>query len=190
MPNMTRFPVIIALTPALLLSGCSGDVKFENPNYQGNSNSQPSSETAESPETSATKSQEIQGNFGKLVNTDKFEILLNSARFSSGSGYYEPSEGKFLIFNFTFKNISNETLALSSASNFELQGSDLYMYSTAFLADTKGGLDSEIAPGNSLRGEIAFDVPNLPSYELRFRNGIFDDVILTYAVDSNTVAKP
>lgn len=187
---MTRFPVIMALVPTLLLSGCSGDVKFENPNYQGTSISGSSSDATDAPEFSDPHSQEIQGSFGKVVNTDKFEILLNSARFSNGSGFYKPSQGKFLIFNFTFKNISNESVTLSSASNFELQGSDLYTYSTSFLADTKGPLDSEIAPGNSLRGEIAFDVPNLPSYELRFRNGIFDDVILTYEVDSNKVAKP
>lgn len=176
-----------------LLTGCSGEVRIENPNFQDSQESAPSeqvaepSEDAQVDETSQVDASLFTGRVGDKVVGDGFEVSLNSARFDKGGQFFEPDNGYYLILNFSVANTSNDELSLSSWGSFELQGSDLYIYSVALGAETKGTLDSTIAPGGSLRGEIAFDVPALDSYELRFKPELFSGFKVIFSVDSSAV---
>jgi hypothetical protein len=175
---------LVILASAILLSGCSGEVKFENPNYQGDSNPSVSSSTDSSNESSSMEATTVTGLVGQTFALENLEITLNSVRYEKGAKYFEPEHDYFLICNFTLKSKSKESVSVSSMSNFELQGSDLYLYPLSLMAETKGPLDGTISAGNSLRGEIAFDVPTLPSYELRFKEDIFGEFNLTYEIVS------
>ena len=111
------------------------------------------------------------------------EISLNTAKFGKGQAYFEPDNGRYLVLNFTFTNTSSESVNISSLTSFELQGSDLYKYSTTLWAELQGYLDGDIGPGKSLRGEVAFDVPSLPKYEIRFREEMFGDFLVAFTVE-------
>jgi hypothetical protein len=189
---MTARKALIALVAlgVVVLSGCSGEVRIENPNFQ----SSPGAATVEPQLNPVEDEIEIpsslqSGRIGEKVTGEGFELTLNTAKYQKGGEYFEPENDFYLVLNFTVENTSEDPLSLSSWGNFELQGSDLYIYSLALGAETKGTLDSDIAPGGSLRGEIAFDVPSLDSYEVRFKPEMFSDFKVVFAIDSTAIQK-
>jgi hypothetical protein len=181
--------VSVVVVLSILATGCSREVKFENKNFNSDTNassdSQQGNVAASSPPEAAGDSSLVYARVGEKVRTSRLEITLNSARFGSGQKYFEPENGNYLILNFTFTNISNESVSVNSLTSFELQGSDLYMYSTSVWADLKGPVDGDIGPGKSLRGEVAFDVPNLQKFEVRFREEMFGDFLVTFNIEQS-----
>lgn len=175
------------------LIGCSTDVKIENPNFQSSEAKQEQPNAAADEGQVQEAKEEVasaeSGVLGQALAGDGYEVTLNSARFDSGSGFIDPSNDYFLIYNFTFTNTSSEDLSISSWGNFELQGADLYIYSTAIGAETRGSLDSTVLPGKSLRGEIAFDVPLLASYELRFKPELFSGKSVIFNLSESDIER-
>jgi hypothetical protein len=88
----------------------------------------------------------------------------------------------------TVENFTDESESLSSLLQTELQGSDDYMYDQALFVDTRGSLDGDIPARGSLRGEIAFDVPELDGYIFLYQPDLFSDSIpfIIYASDIGT----
>ena len=160
-----------------LLAGCSGDVRIENPAAtSGNNQNESQEQQSQDAENENAGSSIIEGSIGDTLIGSVTRITLNSVTFAKPNQFLEPEYGNYIILNFTIENTSDEAVSISSFGSFELQGSDLYIYDQAFGLDTRGSLDSNIEPGASLRGEIAFDVPQIESFELRFKEGIFNEV--------------
>lgn len=158
----------------LTLSGCvvSSESGANEPEDAANSAASESSSQQES--TS-------QGNgpwaVGELYVASDHTVIINSVRTTVESGFSEPDNDFILLIDMTIENTGNDSHSVSSIFGFELQGSDDYMYDQDYFADTKGGLEGEIAPGSKLRGEIAFDVPELEFYSLLYSHDLFADSI-------------
>ena len=186
----TRFFAVAAVLISGLLVGCSGDVRIENPNANnGQTPSQTPTGNPESPVDSGSDVQSLSGRISETLSGESSEITLNSVSFAESSQYFESEYGQFIVLNLTIQNTSEDSLSLSSLGSFELQGSDLYIYSQAFGVDTRGSLDSTLAPGASVRGEIAFDVPELDSFELRYTDNFFSQARLVFMFDFSEVSR-
>jgi hypothetical protein len=186
----TRFFAVAAVLISGLLVGCSGDVRIENPN--ANNGEAPSQTPSENPEASVDSGSDVQSQSGRISETlsgESSEITLNSVSFAESSQYFESEYGQFIVLNLTIENTSQDSLSLSSLGSFELQGSDLYIYSQAFGVDTRGSLDSTLAPGASVRGEIAFDVPELDSFEIRYTENFFSQARLVFVFDFSEISR-
>ena len=113
---------------------------------------------------------------GDTITISNVDFTLNSAEASTeGQLSTSPDEDIFLILDLTVVNNSSDEIALSSIMSFSLKGSDSYEYDLALFVDTKGSLDTTVAPGSTVRGQIAFDVPELESYEFSVTPGLLSD---------------
>lgn len=178
---------------ALILTSCTSEIRLENPNFQTAESTTPHSsesevEVSEAPKSSAESSL-LYASIGEKIERDGYEIILNSAKFASAGEFFEPDNGQFLILNLAITNRSSEDMNVSSLGNFQLQGSDLYLYSIAFGADTKGSLDTSLLSGKAIRGEIAYDVPELASYELMFRPTMFSDYDIVFVIEESQISR-
>lgn len=172
----TKYLLVSFVLLSGLLAGCASDVRIENP--YSNEVETPDQQLNEIPEASLeteVNAQILNGGISETLSGELSDITLNSVSFAKSSQYFQPENGHFLVVNLTIKNNSEEFFNISSLANFELQGADLYIYSQAFGVDTRGSLDSTLAPGSSLRGEIVYDIPEVASFELRYKEGAFSE---------------
>lgn len=159
--------MVILITTVLALSGCA----FQNLGKFDENQSSPNSESENTP---LPRTYTI----GDTISTENFAITLNGSRSSSaGALGLTPDMGKFLILDLTIQNKSDESNSISSLLMFDLQGSDSKRYDVALFADVETTMDGSVNPGGKLRGEIAFDVPDLEFYVLSYRNDILADPV-------------
>jgi hypothetical protein len=177
---MTRTIPLLLIAPLLCvgLTACAandGQTTITNDSFESPSArpSQPSAD-ADVGDSEVTAGNNYFAEVGEAVLANGLRVTLNSVTRQGASEFYAPDNDFYLVANFTIENVSNEAANISSFGSFDLQGSDLYKYSLAFGADVKGSLDDAIRAGGSLRGEIAFDVPQLDFYELSFSPSIFN----------------
>lgn len=105
---------------------------------------------------------------GDSVTFDGLELTLNSVAADQGNDFETPQEDKYLIVDMTVKNTTEESKTVSSIMNLSLKDTEGYKYDMALYSGIKSQLDGEVAPGDTLRGQIAFDVPESETYELLF----------------------
>lgn len=175
----------VALAAALLL-GVSGCIVVESADETGQAISSSPSDSDTSSQEAPQDSGEAEGaveaassgaaGMGDTITISNVDFTLNSAEASTeGQLSTSPDEDVFLILDLTVVNNSSDEIALSSIMSFSLKGSDSYEYDLALFADTKGSLDTTVAPGSTVRGQIAFDVPELDSYEFSVTPGLLSD---------------
>ena len=113
---------------------------------------------------------------GQTLTINGVDVTVNSAESKTVDALSSsPDEDLFLILDVSLVNNSQDEIALSSLISFSLRGSDAYEYSVAIFVDTKGSLDATVSPGDQLRGQIAYDVPNLDYYDFSVQPSIFGD---------------
>jgi hypothetical protein len=123
---------------------------------------------------------------GATITGDGWALKLNSATMQkTGSFSSKPDNDFFLILDLTYTNSSEDSDALSSLLQFDMQGSDDYMYDQSFLADLKSSFDGDVLAGAKLRGQIAFDVKQLDSYKLSFKPGFLSDPVVFSILSSD-----
>ncbi|MDG5789837.1 DUF4352 domain-containing protein [Evansella sp. AB-P1] len=105
---------------------------------------------------------------GDSVRFNDIIITLNDVTFSEGSDWETPNEAAYLIADFSVENDSDESYNVSSMLNFSVYDDEHFKHSITIFTDTKGSMDGEVAPGRTMRGEIAFDVPDSSYYEVVF----------------------
>ena len=131
-----------------------------------------------SPDGQNTNIENSSYTIGDTIYGEDYEITLNGTRTSYqdllGSA---PDNDKFLILDVTVRNNAAEALSVSSLLMFDLLGSDSKKYNISLFADVSNTVDGEVASGSSLRGEVAFDVPELDSYTLEYKNGLLADSV-------------
>lgn len=175
----------VALAAALLL-GVSGCIVVDSAEETGQATSSSSSDSDTSSQEATQDSGEAEAavepagsgmaGMGDTVTISNVDFTLNSAEASTeGQLSTSPDEDIFLILDLTVVNNSSDEIALSSIMSFSLKGSDSYEYDLALFVDTKGSLDTTVAPGSTVRGQIAFDVPELDSYEFSVTPGLLSD---------------
>ena len=101
---------------------------------------------------------------GDIVDIEDFVLVVNSVESSSGSDFIKPAEGsKFVIVDVTLENKLDESVAVSSLIQMSLKDATGQKYDVNILASAAGGAstpDGELAPGEKLRGQVAFEVPS------------------------------
>jgi hypothetical protein len=175
----------VALAAALLLA-VSGCIVVDSPEETGQTTSSSSLDSDTSSQEATEDSGEAEAavepadsgmaGMGDTITISNVDFTLNSAEASTeGQLSTSPDEDIFLILDLTVVNNSSDEIALSSIMSFSLKGSDSYEYDLALFVDTKGSLDTTVAPGSTVRGQIAFDVPELDSYEFSVTPGLLSD---------------
>ena len=175
----------LALAAALLL-GVSGCIVVDSADETGQATSSSSSDSDTSSQEATQDSGEAEvavepagsgmAGMGDTITISNVDFTLNSAEASTeGQLSTSPDEDIFLILDLTVVNNSSDEIALSSIMSFSLKGSDSSEYDLALFVDTKGSLDTTVAPGSTVRGQIAFDVPELDSYEFSVTPGLLSD---------------
>ena len=171
------------LASAFLL-GISGCIVVENPDGTGalssspdiGASSQEATQDSGEPEAANKPASSDVAGVGDTITISNVDFTLNSAEASTeGQLATSPDEDMFLILDLTVVNNSSDEIALSSILSFSLKGSDSYEYDVALFVETKGSLDTTVAPGSTVRGQIAFDVPELDSYEFSVTPGLLSD---------------
>lgn len=139
--------------------------------------------TTESNDQTTNESGSVQGSsasdrpgIGQMQTISGVDVTVNSAETTVIDGLSSsPNEDIYLVLDVTLQNNSSDEIALSSLLSFSLRGSDSYNYSVAIFVDTKGSLDTSVAPGDQVRGQIAYDVPSLDYYDFSVQPSLFGD---------------
>lgn len=154
--------VILILVVLAIIGGIAGGGKP--------SSSTASSSDSKSTETTASgKKAETIAKIGESARDGKFEFTVNSAKCgetSVGTNEYlqAKAQGQFCRVNMSIKNIGNEAQSMF-ADNQKLVDSASKEYSydseaTIYAAPSGGSTwYDQINPGNSVTGDILFDVP-------------------------------
>lgn len=101
-------------------------------------------------------------NVGDTAKVGDAEVTVNSFRLSSGDGTFGPDPGNvYVIVDTTVRNTGSDAYNISSILQTAARDGDgrEYNVSIALGATTQGQLDGTIPPGDILRGETAFEVP-------------------------------
>lgn len=161
--RFTKAFLLIAIAQ-VILSGCA---------FQNLGTFEESDSSSEIRETDSV------AGIGEKITGDGFSITLHSARYSTSDSLgVAPENGQYLILDVAIENSSSEENSISSLMSFNLRGPDGFEYSQSLTAKKKGSLDGSIRIGGKLRGEIAYDVPALESFEFSFKNTIFADSVM------------
>jgi hypothetical protein len=126
---------------------------------------------------------------GTTVKISNFKFCLNSARFSMDSDISSPKPNMvWLILDCTVTNLGNETETISTMLMFTLRDKEGYSQEQAIFAETKGKLDATISPGQTVRGEIAFEVEQGQAYwEFIFKADVFGTNQAIYSISKEQV---
>lgn len=103
---------------------------------------------------------------GTPVRDGKFEFTVTGVKTASSvgqSGLSKQAQGQFLIYAMTVQNVGDEA-QLFDASNQKLLGADGKQYSAdsaagIYLGEAGNAFLNQINPGNTVKGQIVFDVP-------------------------------
>lgn len=167
MNKLIKLLVLLFLS-AMVLVACD-EASIEKVDSDGNSSEATKEEQPKEETKEETKPETQQLKIGETVDFDGLKITLNSARIEPGGEFDEPQEEQFVVVNLTAENTTGEEQVVSSIMNIELKDREGYTYNTTILMEgTKGQFDGSIVAGDSLRGEIPFDVPVADQYELHF----------------------
>jgi len=140
---------------AMFLVGCSEGVTPEKINGDTGG----AAESQQSGNGEAQTKTEI-FDIGDSVKAGELVFTVNSTRTDNGNDVFKPTEGNlFYIVDVTVENTGNESEAVSSLMMFTLFDSEGYNYTVTFGPETRGQVDGEISPGQKLRGELVFEIP-------------------------------
>ena len=97
---------------------------------------------------------------GDTARIGDAEVTVNSFRTSSGGEFLSPDAGNvWIIVDATVLNAGDDAYNISSLLQTALRDSEGREYSLTIGPDLEGQLDGTIPPGDILRGETAFEVP-------------------------------
>jgi hypothetical protein len=155
-----RFISVLIFTGVLLLVGCSGYIPqkaAESTPYPSNSITK--TNAPKTPDISEETAAKI-FNIGDIVRLNDITYTVNSIREVPENRFLSPENGNiWYAIDITIENKSHETFNFNSMLMFTLFDGENLSYDTAIVPDLKGNVDGEIAPESSLRGEVAFEIP-------------------------------
>ena len=127
----------------------------------GNTTATRTSEIEKSTPTAMPQAQTF--SVGDTVRLGDLHITVNGVSVDSGDSLWRPNEGHYFLYvDVTFLNQGDKSEVVSTLLQMELRDADGFSYSvdlTAAAAGDKPAPDGEIASGEILRGEVAYQVP-------------------------------
>ena len=117
-------------------------------------------------------------NVGDTVRLGDIHLTVNGARASLGDGLWKPEVGNHFVYvDATFRNVSDQPQVVSSLVQMEIRDAAGRSYDvdfTALAANDGPSLDGQLAPGDLLRGEVGYQVPNTATgLTWRYSGGVF-----------------
>lgn len=127
---------------------------------------------------------------GEAITFEETTITLNEARLEPGGEYEKPNNDHYLVVNLTAENnSSDQEFIMSSLLNVELTDENGKAYSATILTEGAGEqFDGAVKAGDTMTGDIPFDVLQSATYELYFTNP-FDSGGATWLIDSKDLIK-
>lgn len=100
---------------------------------------------------------------GEPVEVGDLTVTVNEVTYPAGDDFNQPKEGnKFVVVDLTLQNRGSEAAAASSILQMELKDGTGQRYDVDLLATTASGgstPEGELAPGETLRGQVGYQVP-------------------------------
>ncbi len=100
---------------------------------------------------------------GDVIEIGTMLLTVNEVTSPKGDQFNKPSEGnKFVVIDLTIENKSDEAINISSLLQMSLKTSEGTKYSVDLMASTASGgstPDGEVAPGEKIRGQVGFQIP-------------------------------
>ena len=152
-----------ALTVAFLLALGSSEseqaVKVDKSTEETKTEQAEKAEKVENTEKEVSKVSQENFKIGERVKLDNLEITVNNVDVAKGNRFAEPKEGnKFIVVDVTLVNEGFKPEKISSLLMFKLYGEDSYEKEESIFVETKGNLNGELAPGRTMRGQLAYEV--------------------------------
>lgn len=113
---------------------------------------------------------------GQPAQVEGVDITFHESRIDD-EPVFAPTEGnEILILRFTITNSSGEEYIVATILQFTLEGESGETYPQSFFAETVGQLDGALAAGDTIEGEIAYEVPQGGGpYVVRFQGFLADE---------------
>jgi hypothetical protein len=100
---------------------------------------------------------------GDVIEIGNLRLTVNDVSSPDGDEFNSPDEGyKFLVVDVTLKNRDSESKAISSALQMWVKDATGQKYALDLMATVASGgstPDGEIVPGEKLRGQVGYQVP-------------------------------
>ena len=134
----------------------------------GGSNGTPAAGSGAAPANAVPAAPQV-AKIGTPVRDGKFQFTITSVSHAksvgdTADGFGDTAQGKYTILHVTVTNISSQPQTLFDSNQYVFDASGRkYDVSTSADMDINGASDSvlfnDINPGNTVRGELAFDMP-------------------------------
>jgi hypothetical protein len=102
-------------------------------------------------------------NVGNVIAMGTTNITVNEVLYPTGDEFNKPNAGfKFLVVDLTIENLSATAISVSSLLQMSVKDSSSQKYDVDLMASVASGGSSpegEIAPGEKLRGQVGFQIP-------------------------------
>lgn len=100
---------------------------------------------------------------GDVIALGTTRLTINEVSYPAGDQAIKPDPGnKFLVVDLTIENQSAEAISISTLLQMSLKDADSQKYEIDLMAAMASGgnsPDGELAPGEKLRGQVGFQVP-------------------------------
>ena len=100
---------------------------------------------------------------GDVIEIGDLGLTVHGVTFPAGDEFSQPDEGhRFVVVDVAVENRSTAAQTISSLLQMELKDATGQTYDVDLMAEVASGgtsLDGELAPGETLRGQVGFQVP-------------------------------
>lgn len=119
--------------------------------------------TIEPPASIAGETSQQTYNIGDVIAMGTTNITVNEVLYPAGDQFNKPNAGfKFLVVDITIENTSATAISVSTLLQMSVKDSGGQKFDVDLMASVASGgssPDGEIAPGEKLRGQVGFQVP-------------------------------
>lgn len=147
--------------------------------------------------TDADGNAQTEFEFDEVAIVNDTQISINSATKITSECSWEydgecmsentPDNDYFLVIDVTIVNNSDEELSISSMISFNLKDETGEQASYAWLTESvTSQLDDSIMPGDTLKGQIAYDVNESDYYYFYYQDSLLDDNI-KFVINSSDI---
>lgn len=118
---------------------------------------------------------------GDTVTVDGTYVVTVNGVSTSKGGFFKPRKGNtFLIVDLTIRNISDQPQGISSWLQFALKDSTGQKRGET-LVDNVNGPDGNLAPGDTVRGQIGYEVPRSQhDFSFSFQPNWFQPTVIVW----------
>lgn len=123
--------------------------------------------------------------FNDVVSIYDLNVTLHSARVVPPTAFSEPQTGyKYIAVDVSIENKRMDEYDCFPAYDMNLQDENSFNYQSKYASDLQGELQTKITPGNTVRGEVAFEVPvGAKTFKLKFSPWLKDAGQIFYQFD-------